>query len=63
MQRWMYPWAGRFALFVSLILLPAVLFLVVALGYAGNVCYTLILLLWLGIGIIVVEELLRKRSF
>jgi hypothetical protein len=59
----MYPWVGRFGLFTLLILIPAVLFLLNAFLYSGNMCSTIILVVWIGMGVIVVEELMRRREF
>lgn len=59
----MYPWVGRFGLFALLMLVPAVLFLLNAFFYSGNLCSTIILAVWIGIGVIVVEELMRRREW
>jgi len=59
----MYEWTGRFAMFTLLLLIPAALFIVNAIYYAGGICATIILVSWIGMGVLMVEELVKKRDW
>jgi hypothetical protein len=58
----MYAWVPRFGLFTLLLLLPAMLFLINSFYFSSGMCATIVLIAWIGMGVIVIEELMRRRE-